>query len=125
MNEGGWLERVIRPLPPQLASCNAPQFRVNQRDESIERRLIATAPLGQDLGDRRRTITFWRLDHGSLESNSAEEILISWIGVYGVVHVVDREVDHVIRPLAIGGFQPGKCGVVLAEFDIQAGNHTG
>ena len=49
MNECGRLKRVIRPLAPQLASGDAPKFRVDQRGEPIQRRLVAAPPLRQHL----------------------------------------------------------------------------
>lgn len=125
VNECGRLKGVIRPLAPQLVSRDAPQFWINQRHQTMQRRLVATTPLGEYLCNRIRSTAPGRLHHSSLESNTSEQILEPRIGAYGIVRVVDQEVDHVIRPFAIGRLQPGKCGVVVTELDIQARKHTG
>jgi hypothetical protein len=49
VNQGRGLERISRTLVPHIAAGNAAKFVINQRRQSLQRRLITAAP-GADEG---------------------------------------------------------------------------
>ena len=51
IRERGGLQRVAATLLPHVAVGQMAQLRVDQRDQLFERRLIALAPVDQQLGD--------------------------------------------------------------------------
>lgn len=56
MDQGGGLQRMGRTLLVHVAAGHSSQLRIDQRHELIERRLVAVAPLVEQLRDvvRRR-----------------------------------------------------------------------
>ena len=44
VNEGGGLQGMVGPLAPNLAGGNPVKFRVNERQQLIERGTVATTP---------------------------------------------------------------------------------
>ena len=47
VHEGRWLERVVRALTPQLAGGNAPELRIDEWQQLIERTPVATTPIAE------------------------------------------------------------------------------
>src|SRR5262245_13179380 len=67
VHKGRRLQGVIGPLAPKLAGRNAPELRIDEWQQPVERSPVTAAPIGE----QRRDVA--RRDHRSLS-------LISWIG---------------------------------------------
>ena len=52
VHERGGLQRVSAPLAAHVASSQAAQLRLDERQQLLERGIIAVAPRPQQLGDR-------------------------------------------------------------------------
>ena len=68
VDQGGGWERVIRPLPLQVAPRQAAQFRVDGVDQTAPRRLVTLAPGDEEPGDVRPP-----LGHGLLYAKSTAD----------------------------------------------------
>jgi hypothetical protein len=51
MNEGRRLQGMVRPLLPQLARGHAAQLRIDERQQPVEGRPVAAAPVAEQSGD--------------------------------------------------------------------------
>ena len=50
VDERGWLQRVTGTFAAQIVTRETAQFVVNQRHQFLERRLVAVAPIDEQLG---------------------------------------------------------------------------
>ena len=51
VHQGGRLQRMPRPLRTEMARRNGPEFRINERQEPLERPVIPLLPSPENLGD--------------------------------------------------------------------------
>lgn len=56
MHEGRGLERSICRLSPEMRPRNAAQLIVDERDEPLERRRVATPPIEKEARDLRTAL---------------------------------------------------------------------
>ena len=61
MDESGGLERVVRPLLPEVASSKSAEVLIYDFENAIGRVFPAIPPFMQQIGDGLRADTLWRM----------------------------------------------------------------